>query len=85
MGMLVAPMRPMATTGVKIVTWILRIVALVALVILFAISIREFYSVNDPSKVSYTMKRAFIKKIKKLIVDSIFRFVQTVNIYRVYL
>ncbi|KAI9486515.1 MAG: rhomboid family-domain-containing protein [Benjaminiella poitrasii] len=51
MGMLITPMRPMASTRVKIFTWVLRFVALAILVVLFAISIREFYSAEDPSKI----------------------------------
>lgn len=51
MGMFIAPMRPMATKRVKVITWILRIVALALLVVLFAVSIREFYAAEDPSKV----------------------------------
>lgn len=51
MGMLVAPMRPMATPRVKIITWILRVVALVLLIVLFVVTIRELYSVYDPSTV----------------------------------
>lgn len=55
MGMAVAPMRPMATRTVKIITWIVRIVALVALVVLFVVTIREFYSAADPSKVNHKL------------------------------
>lgn len=55
-GLVVAPMRPSATRNVKIATWILRAVALVILIVLFAISIREFYSAEDPSKVSKLTK-----------------------------
>ncbi|KAG1448751.1 hypothetical protein G6F46_011509 [Rhizopus delemar] len=51
MGMLVAPMRPMATPRVKIITWILRVVALVLLIVLFVVTIRELYSVYDPSTI----------------------------------
>lgn len=51
MGMAVAPMRPMASRRVKIATWIVRLVALVILIVLFIISVREFYSAADPSKV----------------------------------
>jgi Na+/serine symporter len=51
MGMLLAPMRPMATKKVRLITWILRCVALALLIVLFAVSIREFYSSEDPSKV----------------------------------
>lgn len=51
-GLVVAPMRPSATRNIKIATWIVRAVALVILIVLFAISIREFYSAEDPSKVS---------------------------------
>ncbi|KAG2229924.1 hypothetical protein INT48_008305 [Thamnidium elegans] len=50
-GLVVAPMRPSATRNVKIATWIVRAVALVILIVLFAISIREFYSAEDPSKI----------------------------------
>ncbi|KAI7890082.1 rhomboid family-domain-containing protein [Mucor mucedo] len=50
-GMVIAPMRPKATRNIKIATWIVRAVALVILVVLFAISIREFYSAEDPSKI----------------------------------
>lgn len=49
--MTVAPMRPMASKKVKIITWIVRVVALVILIVLFVVSIREFYSAEDPSKV----------------------------------
>lgn len=52
MGMLIAPMRPMATKRVRLITWILRFVALALLIILFAVSIHQFYSAEDPSKVS---------------------------------
>lgn len=52
MGMMICPMRPMATRNVIIFTWIVRCVALAILVVLFAVSIREFYSAEDPSKVS---------------------------------
>jgi hypothetical protein len=51
MGMIVAPMRPMASRNIKVVTWIVRLVALAVLIVLFIISIREFYSAPDPSKV----------------------------------
>ncbi|CAO3645360.1 unnamed protein product [Mucor hiemalis] len=51
LGMAVAPMRPMASKKVKIITWIVRVVALVILIVLFIVSIREFYSAEDPSKV----------------------------------
>lgn len=54
-GMVIAPMRPKATRNIKIATWIVRAVALVILVVLFAISIREFYSAEDPSKVRITL------------------------------
>jgi hypothetical protein len=55
MGMAVAPMRPMASRNIKIVTWIVRLVALAVLIVLFIISIREFYSAADPSKVSVSL------------------------------
>lgn len=54
--MVIAPMRPQATRTIKIVTWIIRFVALVILVVLFAISIRAFYSAEDPSKVRVCYK-----------------------------
>lgn len=44
-------MRPMASKTVKIITWIVRVVALVILIVLFVVSIRAFYSAEDPSKV----------------------------------
>lgn len=51
MGMLICPMRPMASKKVIVFTWIVRCVALAILVVLFAVSIREFYSAEDPSKI----------------------------------
>lgn len=51
MGMMLAPMRPMATKKVRTITWTIRCVALVLLVVLFAVSIHELYSAEDPSKV----------------------------------
>lgn len=52
MGMAVAPMRPMASSRVKIVTWVLRVAALVGLIVIFAVTVNELYSVSDPSTVS---------------------------------
>ncbi|KAI7906902.1 rhomboid family-domain-containing protein [Cokeromyces recurvatus] len=51
MGMMIAPMRPLASKRRKIVTWILRLVALAIVAVLYIVSIREFYSAKDPSKI----------------------------------
>ncbi|CAO3697811.1 unnamed protein product [Rhizopus stolonifer] len=51
MGMAVAPMRPMASSRVKIVTWVLRVAALVGLIVIFAVTVNELYSVSDPSTI----------------------------------
>jgi hypothetical protein len=76
--MTVAPMRPMATTRVKVITWILRVVALVALIVLFAVSIHQFYAAYDPS----TVKTIYFYTLcaSSLTMKFIFRFVPTVNI-----
>lgn len=76
-------MRPMATTRVKVITWILRVVALVALIVLFAVSIHQFYAAYDPS----TVKTIYIYILcaLSLTMKFIFRFVLTVNICLVYL
>ncbi|CAO3675373.1 unnamed protein product [Rhizopus microsporus] len=83
LGMTVAPMRPMATTRVKVITWILRVVALVALIVLFAVSIHQFYAAYDPSTVKIIY--IYILCALSLTMKFIFRFVLTVNIYLVYL
>ncbi|KAI8646841.1 rhomboid family-domain-containing protein [Parasitella parasitica] len=51
MGMMICPMRPMASKKVIVFTWIVRCIALAILVVLFAVSIKEFYSAADPSKI----------------------------------
>ncbi|RCH83361.1 hypothetical protein CU098_000869, partial [Rhizopus stolonifer] len=50
LGITIAPMRPMATRSTQVVTWVMRCVALVILVVFFALLVREFYSAYDPSK-----------------------------------
>jgi uncharacterized PurR-regulated membrane protein YhhQ (DUF165 family) len=54
MGILITPMRPLATKKIKIMTWIARVIALVLLIVLFVVTIKEFYSAEDPSKVTFT-------------------------------
>ncbi|ORX46570.1 rhomboid-domain-containing protein [Hesseltinella vesiculosa] len=51
MGMLIAPMRPNPTRNVKIITWACRIIALVILVVMFAVGISQFYASPDPSQI----------------------------------
>ncbi|KAI8987712.1 rhomboid family-domain-containing protein [Mycotypha africana] len=51
MGMLIAPMRPMATRRVMVFTWMMRIIALVVIIVLFTVSLKQFYSAEDPSKI----------------------------------
>ncbi|KAI9280436.1 rhomboid family-domain-containing protein [Sporodiniella umbellata] len=51
MGMVVAPMRPMPTPTIKALTWVMRVVALAGLVVLFAVSIHQFYAVYDTTKI----------------------------------
>ncbi|ORZ15195.1 rhomboid family-domain-containing protein [Absidia repens] len=51
MGMLIAPMRPLASTRAKWITWGLRAASLVILIILFAVCITTFYNSPDPSQI----------------------------------
>jgi hypothetical protein len=43
--------RRRATRQFKIFTWIARLCALVLLIVIFVVTIKEFYEVADPSKV----------------------------------
>jgi hypothetical protein len=65
MGVLITPMRPLATKKIKIMTWIARVIALVLLIVLFVVTIKEFYSAEDPSKVTFT---GFYTKLTFLII-----------------
>ncbi|ORZ00621.1 rhomboid family-domain-containing protein [Syncephalastrum racemosum] len=51
MGAFLAPMRPGTSVRGKWVTWGVRIVALVLLIIMFAVTINAFYTATDPSEI----------------------------------
>lgn len=51
MGALIAPARPGLARKGKMVTWGIRLLGLVILIILFAVSLSSFYSASDPSQV----------------------------------
>ncbi|KAI9323822.1 rhomboid family-domain-containing protein [Dichotomocladium elegans] len=51
MGALIAPTRKAVSPRGKILTWSIRAVAFVALIILFAVTITQFYSAPDPSQI----------------------------------
>jgi hypothetical protein len=51
MGMLIAPMRPMASPRGRWITWALRVIAFVLLIVLFAVCITTFYNSSDPAQV----------------------------------
>ncbi|KAI8093838.1 rhomboid family-domain-containing protein [Halteromyces radiatus] len=51
MGMMIAPMRPMSSTRGKWITWGLRGLALVIIIILFVVCITSFYNSPDPSQI----------------------------------
>ncbi|KAI9027522.1 rhomboid family-domain-containing protein [Phycomyces nitens] len=51
MGVLISPMRTNASKSFKIGTWVARVVALVLLIVMFAVTIKAFYSSEDPSKI----------------------------------
>ena len=52
MGAMIAPMREGLAKKGKLITWGIRTVAFIILIILFAVSITSFYSSSDPSQVS---------------------------------
>ncbi|KAI8328179.1 hypothetical protein BC941DRAFT_497163 [Chlamydoabsidia padenii] len=51
MGMMIAPMRPMASTRTRWITWGLRGLALIILVVLFVVCITTFYNSADPANI----------------------------------
>lgn len=51
MGAMIAPMREGLAKKGKLITWGIRAVAFIILIILFAVSITSFYSSSDPSQV----------------------------------
>lgn len=51
MGAMIAPMREGVTKKGKLITWGIRTIAFIILIILFAVSITSFYSSSDPSQV----------------------------------
>jgi hypothetical protein len=51
-GVMLIPNRKRATRRFIMFTWVARVIALVLLIIIFVVTIKEFYSVEDPSKVS---------------------------------
>ena len=52
MGALIAPMRSNMAKKGKMITWSIRGVAFVILIILFAVTIDAFYKSPDPSQVN---------------------------------
>ncbi|CAO3624417.1 unnamed protein product [Cunninghamella blakesleeana] len=50
-GVLIADVRPNATTIVKWITWISRLIAAALLVVMFVVGIKQFYSIPDPSQI----------------------------------
>ncbi|KAI8148568.1 rhomboid family-domain-containing protein [Fennellomyces sp. T-0311] len=51
MGAMIAPMRPGMGKKGKMITWVIRAVAFVILIILFAATITSFYKAADPSQI----------------------------------
>ncbi|KAI8376700.1 rhomboid family-domain-containing protein [Choanephora cucurbitarum] len=51
LGIVIAPMRPMATKSTKIVVWIVRGIALTLLAVFFGLTVQQFFSVYDPSTI----------------------------------
>ncbi|KAH8555111.1 rhomboid family-domain-containing protein [Umbelopsis sp. PMI_123] len=50
-GVMLIPNRKRATRRFIMFTWVARVIALVLLIIIFVVTIKEFYSVEDPSKI----------------------------------
>ncbi|KAI7885872.1 rhomboid-domain-containing protein [Lichtheimia hyalospora FSU 10163] len=51
MGAMIAPMREGLAKKGKLITWGIRTIAFIILIILFAVSITSFYSSSDPSQI----------------------------------
>ncbi|KAI8069938.1 hypothetical protein BC940DRAFT_296521 [Gongronella butleri] len=56
MGMLLSPMRPMATKNIKIITWVCRLIGLVVIIVMFAVGITKFYEYPDPTTICPSCK-----------------------------
>ena len=67
MGAMIAPMRPNMGKKGKMITWAIRAVAFVVLIILFAATIPAFYNAADPSQVLHTP----LKEIAQILTETL--------------